>query len=110
VVVEDDDDIRETFRELLEAEGYLVLTAANGRDALQTIDALGGAPCLVLLDLMMPVMDGWQVLGALREAERLGDIPVVVVSAVPSHADGAVRVMVKPVDVEELLKAVREYA
>jgi CheY-like chemotaxis protein len=109
VVVEDDDDIRETYRDVLEGEGYRVLTAANGREALDVLDGLHGAPCLVLLDLMMPVMDGWQFLRTLKKTDKLVSTPVVVVSAVPQDADGAVRVMRKPVDVDALLETIREY-
>ena len=58
IIVEDDDDIRDTFREVLESEGYHVLTAANGRVALDLLEGMRDVPCLVLLDLMMPIMNG----------------------------------------------------
>ena len=108
VLVEDDEAIRETFCELLEEEGYRVLTANNGREALAVLDSLHGEPCLVLLDMMMPVMDGWEFLGALRTDQH--DIPVVVISAVAEATAGAVRVVRKPVDIDTLLDAVHQYA
>jgi CheY-like chemotaxis protein len=110
VIVEDDDDIREAFADVLVNEGYQVLTATNGREALSVLDGLHGAPCLVLLDLMMPVMNGWQFLHELEETHRLGRVPVVVISAAPAHTEGAARVIPKPVDVDALLAAVRDFS
>jgi CheY-like chemotaxis protein len=111
IVVEDDPDIRETFVILIEGEGYPVRGFANGKAAM---DGLRGceSPCLILLDLMMPVMNGWEFL---KERKRLGDtivsIPVVLVSAMSDHASavaaGAEGYLRKPVDVDALLRLVR---
>ena len=79
LLVEDDRDIREAVASLLEAEGYTVLTAAHGKEALAILER--GQPCVVLLDLMMPVMSGWDFMDVVRKNKRLEDIPVVVVSA-----------------------------
>ena len=80
LVVDDDYDLREAMRDVLEEEGYLVNTASNGQEAL---DALrdGESPEVVVLDLMMPVMDGWHFLDELERDSALADIPVVVMSA-----------------------------
>lgn len=80
LVVEDDDDIRDSIKELLEEEGYCIETAANGQQALAQIRGRG-APQLILLDLMMPVMDGWQFQNQLRQDPDCAQIPVIVISA-----------------------------
>ena len=80
LVVEDNDDVREMMTVTLELEGHEVYTAANGRQALAQLEN-GLRPCVILLDLMMPVMNGWEFRSALQRDERFKDIPVVVVSA-----------------------------
>lgn len=82
IVVEDEPDLRETIREFLEMEGFRVRTAANGREALELLGA-DLCSCLVLLDLMMPEMNGWEFLETVRKehAGFLSSTPVVVVSA-----------------------------
>src|SRR5690349_9209397 len=80
MVIEDDFAIRETLRELLEDEGYRVVGAANGMEALHRLKG-GRAPQLILLDLMMPIMDGWEFRTAQQSDPALADIPVVVISA-----------------------------
>jgi CheY-like chemotaxis protein len=86
LVVDDDFDHREAVRDTLENEGYLVRTAANGRDALYQL--LGGPlPDLILLDLLMPVMDGSAFMAELKLRPELAAIPVVAISA------GSVRVL-----------------
>jgi CheY-like chemotaxis protein len=86
VVVDDDEAIRETTKLALELRGYVVLTAANGKEA---FDLLGKIPppCLILLDLMMPVMDGWGFVKALELDPKLEALPVVVVTAFGSCAE-----------------------
>src|SRR5919206_1695644 len=79
LVVEDDFAIRETLRELLEDEGYRVAWAANGKEALARLHER--APRVILLDLMMPVMDGWEFRVAQQRDPALASIPVVVISA-----------------------------
>ena len=81
LVVDDDDDIRELLAEFLQDEGYRVMTARNGSDALTQLRAGGTRPCLILLDLMMPVMNGFEFLEAFRRDPALALIPVAVVSA-----------------------------
>ena len=78
-MVEDDAAARETLQRTLEKEGWAVATAENGRVALQRVAEQ--RPALILLDLMMPEMDGFQVVEALREREAWRSIPIVVVTA-----------------------------
>jgi CheY-like chemotaxis protein len=108
LLVEDDKDIREAVTAVLEAEGYTVLTAGNGQEALEILAR--GRPCVVLLDLMMPVMNGWDFMQEVKRSHRLDDLPVVVVSAYSERkAEGVRRVLRKPLDVNQLLAAVADY-
>ena len=108
LVVDDDQDIRESLRLLLEDEGYCVLTAADGAEAVATMEA--EPPCFVILDLMMPVMDGWEVAGRMHDEERLAEIPVCVVTATPEWAPAdSTCVLPKPIDVQRLLAVVHAH-
>jgi CheY-like chemotaxis protein len=110
LVVEDDLHIRETVQQILEFEGYRVHTAENGRQALDLLAQLK-YPCLILLDLMMPVMNGWQFLEARKKDSVIADLPVVVVSAVAEQAQGAgaTEIMRKPPDIDTLLETVAHH-
>ena len=107
VVIEDDADLRETMKELLEMEGFSVLTAANGREGLNLIERDGG-PCLILLDLMMPVMNGWEFLDAMQRngQDLLAKTKVAVVSAAADMAEVQQQygcsVLKKPVSIDRL--------
>ena len=79
LVVDDDDDFRIAVTEVLEDEGYHVQSAADGRSALALLEG-GSIPDLVLTDLLMPVLDGWQLIAALKESPALAKILVVVIS------------------------------
>jgi CheY-like chemotaxis protein len=109
LVVEDDEEIREVIAEVLSDQGYSVETAENGRVALERLD--GSTPCVVLLDLMMPVMDGWELLGELRAGGRVPDLPVVVVTAAhePERPEGVRAFLKKPVPIKRLLDLVKHY-
>jgi CheY-like chemotaxis protein len=111
LVVEDDADIRESVRELLESEGLTVSVAANGREALAHLNEAETLPDLVLLDLMMPVMDGFAFRERQRADTRLAGIPVVVLSANPkldARHDllDARAYLTKPCDIDLLLATV----
>ncbi|MBI3543836.1 MAG: response regulator transcription factor [Deltaproteobacteria bacterium] len=110
LVVEDDPDIRSMISLALEIEGYDVVGAANGKEGLERLSGLSG-PCLILLDLMMPVMNGWEFLKAKRESDALAVIPVLVVSAFGDRAQSTdiQGVMKKPIDLESLLGFVKRY-
>ena len=108
LVVDDDYDIREALSDVLASEGYSVVTAADGGEALERLRG-GIRPDVMLLDLMMPRVSGVEVIDALRKDESLRQIPVVVCSANRGYgADdlGVHDVLRKPVGVEELLEAV----
>lgn len=115
LVVDDDRDIRETLAEILLHEGYHVELAENGARALELIRR-GPSPALVLLDLMMPVMSGWEFLELAEQDEHLAQIPVVVVSAMPAplapaEARGGVKACLhKPLKLDQLLDLVHRYA
>jgi len=108
LLVEDDADIRETVRDVLEAEGYQVEEAADG---LQALARLSGEvlPSVILLDLMMPSMSGEMLLESLQREERLRQIPVVVTTASPQRPPGAVGYLRKPFGMDALLKAVQPF-
>ncbi|HEY0875840.1 MAG TPA: response regulator [Vicinamibacterales bacterium] len=111
LVVEDNDDVREMMAVTLELEGHEVATAVNGRDALNKLHA-GRKPCLILLDLMMPVMNGWEFQSELEHDPDLRDVPVVVVTALGSEMaryTDAAAVLPKPVDMDELLHVVCDF-
>lgn len=110
LVVEDDQDIRDTLGQMLELEGYEVTSAANGQEALAALERIP-SPCLILLDLMMPVMNGWEFLERRKEHTAFATIPVVVVSAAGDRAQSAVAsgYIKKPIDWDGLMKFVTEY-
>ena len=110
LIVEDDPDSREMFLELLRGAGYSVIAARNGKDAMTFLSA-NAPPDVVLLDMFMPEMDGWQFRRAQETDPRLASIPVIVVSAVRTAAASAVRsgaaaFLQKPVAPGELLDAI----
>src|SRR5258706_14472013 len=80
LLIEDDPDIREELADVLDARGYHVLVAANGKAGLDLLATME-SPCLILLDLMMPVMHGWEFLEAKAKTAALSEIPVVILSA-----------------------------
>ena len=86
-VIEDDADLRETMKDLLEMEGFSVMTAENGREGLKLIER-NGKPCLILLDMMMPVMNGWEFLEAMQRDQQalLWQTRVTVVTAAAEMA------------------------
>jgi two-component system chemotaxis response regulator CheY len=109
LVVEDDFSIRETLVEVLELVDYKVVTASNGKEGIEKLQQ-GLKPCLVLLDMMMPVMGGREFLNKMSEDAVLSPIPVVVVSATANcdELEGAKCFMKKPVDLNQLLRTVEE--
>jgi two-component system chemotaxis response regulator CheY len=112
LIVEDDRDIREIVATALHEEGYAALTAPNGEAALRVLREAPEVVDLILLDLMMPVMDGWEFRAHQREDERLRHIPVLILSAggqVEKKAQnlGAVGWLKKPVQLGDLLGAVK---
>jgi CheY-like chemotaxis protein len=102
LLVEDDSDVRESLQDILEDEGFDVVPASNGKQAIDflTLNDPPGAD-LVILDLLMPMVSGWEVLQRMSTEPRLAGVPVIVLSAVatprPPRAQGFVR---KPFSVE----------
>jgi CheY-like chemotaxis protein len=113
IIVEDDPDIRGDLAEILKDEGYGVATASNGHEALEVLrDAQ--RPCLILLDLMMPVMSGWDFRAEQLRDPRLAAIPVVLLSGVndlPHHAAllNAAGYIRKPIALKSVLGIAEKY-
>ena len=109
LVVDDDEAIRDLLDDVLELEGYESRSASDGEAALAA--AADWTPDLIVLDLMMPKMDGWQFREAQRTLPHLRDVPVLVVSASQRARDayqemGAAAVVAKPFDLDELIATV----
>jgi CheY-like chemotaxis protein len=109
MVVDDEEDIREMMRVLLEEDGYCVLEAENGQQAVEL--AQSGSPDLILMDLSMPVLDGIAATRRLREITKPGELPIIAVTAydTPEHrtnasAAGINEYLTKPIDFAELDK------
>lgn len=109
LIVDDEEDLREVLRSALEMSGYSVVTAENGQDALRKLDE-SGPPCLIVLDLVMPEMDGWQFLHEFRKRPEHLSVPVIIHSSAGRGApEGVARVVQKPMSLERLLSLVDEY-
>ena len=111
LVVDDDPYIRDVVAQLLEGEGYRIEEATNGAEALGVVSDATRRPNIILLDLMMPVMDGWEFARRLQEYIPPLNIPIVVLSAARLPTErltvlGARAVLAKPFDVDELLAQV----
>jgi two-component system, sensor histidine kinase and response regulator len=108
LVVEDDDDIRESVAEVLKDDGFRVTTARNGSEAIESLRT--HEPCVVLVDLMMPVMTGWELVSRMRADDSLARVPVVVTSAASERSPpGVDRVLAKPIDLDALIRAVHDF-
>jgi CheY-like chemotaxis protein len=110
LLVEDDIDVREAVTDTLQDAGYRVMAARHGQEALELLRNGGPRPCLILLDLMMPVMDGWQFRDLQSKDPALADIPVVALSAHGGlHALGAADHLRKPVQLRALMDVVARF-
>ena len=112
LVVDDDADIREALSRALQLEGYRVAVAQHGRAAWELLHA-EPPPALVLLDLMMPVMNGAELLSLLRADAKLRELPVVLVTAFGASASGYAHqsqgLLSKPIDLDQLMQLVSRY-
>ena len=111
LIVEDDADVRDTMVQVLESEGFSVCATRDGREALDVLRA-GLRPGLILLDLMMPVMNGWQFRAGTERDPELASIPVVLVSALDPGTErtasiAAAGFLHKPFDLDDLLGVVQ---
>ncbi len=114
LVVDDEPDLREAICSLLESMGHPAVGASNGEEALERLKGADGAPCVILLDLSMPVMDGWEFRKRQLEDEALAGIPVVVITADGNAPEKAARlaaqgVLKKPFRPDDLIKTVGEF-
>jgi CheY-like chemotaxis protein len=110
LVVEDEPDIRDAIAEALSSEGYAVLVATDGKRALDCLRD-GAITNVIVLDMMMPVMDGWQFLAEKQADPVLARIPVIVTSAAPQRLpQGATTLMRKPFELGRLLDTIAELA
>ncbi|ADO68111.1 response regulator [Stigmatella aurantiaca] len=106
LIVEDDEDIRAAMAELLENEGFEISVASNGQEGLEVIEQMP-RPCLVLLDLMMPVMSGEDFLRHLRKHPVFHSLPVIIVTASGRQPlPGAQGILKKPFEIGELFATV----
>lgn len=114
LVVEDDMIIRAVLMELLTEVGHTVLEAEHGREALDLLRQLAQPPSLIILDLMMPVMTGWELCAVLALDPALSRIPIAVLSAVSQLGErarelGAVTTLSKPVELDTILALAAQY-
>jgi CheY-like chemotaxis protein len=111
LIVEDDSDLREMMAQLLTLEGFQSATVANGKDALRYLSS-GDTPDLILLDLMMPIMDGWEFRRVQQADPVLARVPTIVLSALDQSRAKDLKpaaFLKKPLDFDRLLQLVREY-
>ena len=111
LVVEDEEESRQALMQLLELEGFKVVGASNGAEAMDYL-SVSELPCLIILDLLMPVMSGRQLRAALLQAPDLAIIPVVVVSAIDGSAVADLRVVRafrKPLDIDAPVGVIRKH-
>jgi len=111
LIVDDDGDLRDMMAQLLMLEGFQAASVANGREALEYLHQ-STKPDVILLDLMMPVMDGWEFRRRQQADPAVADVPVIILSALdPARASGvnANAFLKKPLDFDRLLSLVRAY-
>ena len=108
LIVDDELCLLESLQEFLEDEGFSVATATNGAEALDLLER-GEIPCLVILDLIMPVVTGNQVYERMQNDPRFANVPVLVSTSDPTRAPEGAFVMKKPIDLDRLLGAVRDH-
>ena len=105
LVVDDEEDIRDSLQDALSEEGYAVVVASNGREALRLLPEIP-KPCAVILDIIMPVMSGTEVYAAMLASPALADIPVLVSTSDPSAAPRHLPIVRKPVNLDRFLMVV----
>ena len=112
LVVDDDESFRSSLSDALRDEGYTVVTAGDGLEAMRYLEE-GARPCVILLDLMMPKMNGWAVLAAIREDAGLSAVPIIALSAGGKRTldgtIGAAARIAKPFNYYKLLEIVNGF-
>jgi len=114
LLIDDDSEASAALTELLSFYGYAVQHAANGHEALRLSAAIHNRPALILLDLMMPVLDGWGFLAARSKDPLLADVPVVIMSGCRDMAQkareaGAISFVPKPIEPQTLLRVIERF-
>ncbi len=114
LIIDDDYAIRDALRLILEDEGYRVVAVSDGRDALEHLRNADYIPCLILLDLMMPGLSGWEFRQIQKQDPQLASIPVAIVSAdhdvgTKASSLGAEGYLAKPIDFGALMSLVGRY-
>lgn len=109
LVVEDDAAIQEALVFILASEGYEVVLADHGREAIELLKDRKEDPCLILTDLMMPEMDGWEFIKLLNEQDVVVTIPIVVMTAGLTNKSHGKKIVKKPFNLETVLKLVQEH-
>ena len=114
LLVEDDDDIREVIQDALERRGYAIVAVEDGREALDHLQSGRARPSLILLDMTMPTMSGWEFLQEQARLPAIAEIPVVVLSAMTNldkqpAAEQWAGILTKPVTLESLLSTVARF-
>ena len=105
LVVDDEPEIRDSLRDVLEDEGYRVCLAANGEEALAQLRTLQ-PPLAVILDIIMPVMSGTELYAAMKADPQLAGVPLIISTSDPSRAPSGPLIMKKPIDLQRLLAAI----
>lgn len=109
LVIEDNIDIQESLKATLELEGYNVFTADNGKEAIDHLEKIP-TPCLILLDLMMPVMNGWEFVEEFQKIDKYSNIPIILLSAYSERAKDIPlikEIFSKPMNFKILLERVK---
>ncbi len=112
LIVDDDVDVRDALKTVLDIEGYSVICASDGNDALEKLTSVGPSVGLILLDLMMPGMDGWEFRRRQRRMPSAATVPVIVISAAENPAQKLADLapdafLGKPLGIETLLETIR---
>jgi two-component system, sensor histidine kinase and response regulator len=106
LIVDDDEDIRDSLADFFSDAGFEVRLAANGAEAWDALNR-DTPPCAMILDLIMPVLDGNGLYERVRNDERLRDLPIIIATSDPTRAPAGVTTMTKPMDLDRLLVMVK---
>lgn len=111
LIVEDDEDIRNLYIEILTGEGFRILSASSGDEALKILNDEKRDPCLIVTDFMMPGMTGAELVEIIRKEDLLISLPVVMISAKPlgNEQTQGVDFLKKPIEVDTIIEKVKEY-
>jgi len=102
LIVDDDEHIREKLCELVEMAGCKARAATNGAEALEIL--ADGLPCLIILDLLMPVMTGQELVEAMRKVPSFAEVPIVISTSAPDRAPAGLPVIPKPIDIRRVFE------